>query len=31
MPTQLRMIGWSTWTLIFVLLILILVMVYLAY
>ena len=31
MPTQLRTIGWSTWTLIFVLLILILAMVYLAY
>lgn len=31
MPTQLRTFGWSTWTLIFVLLILILSMVYLAY
>jgi hypothetical protein len=31
MPTQLRMFSWSTWTLIFVLLILILAMVYLAY
>ena len=31
MPTQLRTIGWSTWTLIFVLLIFILAMVYLAY
>jgi hypothetical protein len=31
MPTQLKTFGWSTWTLIFVLLILILAMVYLAY
>ena len=31
MPAQLRTFGWSTWTLIFVLLILILAMVYLAY
>jgi hypothetical protein len=31
MPTQLRTIGWDTWTLIFVLLLLILVMVYLSY
>jgi hypothetical protein len=31
MPTQLRTFGWSTWTLAFVLLILILAMVYLAY
>jgi hypothetical protein len=31
MPTQLRMFSWSTWTLIFVLLILLLAMVYLAY
>jgi hypothetical protein len=31
MPTQLRTIGWSTWTLIFVLLIFIVPMVYLAY
>ena len=31
MPTQLRTIGWSTWTLIFVFLILILAMTYLAY
>lgn len=31
MPTQLRTFGWSTWTLMFVLLILILAMVYVAY
>jgi hypothetical protein len=31
MPTQLRTFSWSTWTLMFVLLILILAMVYLAY
>jgi len=31
MPTQLKTFGWSTWTLIVVLLILILAMVYLAY
>jgi hypothetical protein len=31
MPTQLKTVGWSTWTLIFALLILILAMVYLAY
>jgi len=31
MPTQVRTIGWSTWTILFVLLILILAMVYLAY
>ena len=31
MTTQLKTFGWSTWTLIFVLLILILAMVYLAY
>ena len=31
MPTQLKTFGWSTWTLIFVLLIVILAMVYLAY
>ena len=30
-PTQLRTIGWSTWTVLFVLLILILIMVYLTY
>ena len=31
MATQLRTLGWNTWTLVFVLLILIVVMVYLAY
>lgn len=31
MATQLKTFGWSTWTIIFVLLILILAMVYLAY
>jgi hypothetical protein len=31
MATQLRTLGWNTWTLIFVLLILILVMAYFAY
>lgn len=31
MPTQLRTVGWSTWTMVFVVLILILAMVYLAY
>jgi hypothetical protein len=31
MAAQLRTLGWSTWTVIFVLLILILAMVYLAY
>lgn len=31
MATQLRTLGWNTWTLIFVLLILILAVVYLAY
>jgi hypothetical protein len=31
MPTQVRTIGWSTWTIIFVLLILLLAIVYLAY
>jgi len=31
MPTQLRTVGWSAWTMLFVLLILILAMVYLAY
>jgi hypothetical protein len=31
MPTQLRTFGWGTWSLIFVVLILILAMVYLAY
>jgi len=31
MPAQLRTFGWSRWTLMFVLLILLLVMVYLAY
>jgi hypothetical protein len=31
MPTELRTSGWSTWTVMFVVLILILAMVYLAY
>jgi hypothetical protein len=31
MPTQVRTIGWSTWTILFVLLIVILGIVYLAY
>jgi len=31
MPTQLRTIGWSTWTLMFVLLMLIVAMMYVAY
>jgi hypothetical protein len=31
MATQLRTLGWNTWTLVFVLLILIVAMVYLAY
>lgn len=31
MPTQVRTVGWSTWTILFVLLILILAAVYLAY
>jgi hypothetical protein len=31
MPTQLRTVGWGTWTMLFVVLILILAMVYLAY
>jgi hypothetical protein len=31
MPTQVRTIGWSTWTILFVLLIVILAVVYLAY
>jgi hypothetical protein len=31
MPTQVRTLGWSTWTILFVLLIVILAVVYLAY
>ena len=31
MPTQVRTVGWSTWTILFVLLILLLAVVYLAY
>jgi hypothetical protein len=31
MPTQVRTIGWSTWTILFVLLIVVLAIVYLAY
>ena len=31
MPTQLRTVGWSTWTMLIALLILVLAMVYLAY
>jgi hypothetical protein len=31
MPTQVRTIGWSTWTILFMLLVLLLAIVYLAY